>query len=59
LGRAKAGQRRAWDAGAKPLGLGSAGTQWLSQCREASDVLDENGEAKIVIEMVKAPKRED
>jgi hypothetical protein len=55
------GQRRAWDAGAKPLGLGSAGltTMALSVPRANSDVLDENGEAKIVIEMAKAPKRED
>jgi hypothetical protein len=38
------GQRRAWDAGTPNAN---------------SDVEDENGEAKIVIELVKAPKREE
>ena len=51
------GQRRAWDAGANPLGLVT--TMALSVPRANSDVLDENGEVKIVIEMAKAPKRED
>jgi hypothetical protein len=31
----------------------------LSVPRANSDVLDENGEAKIIIELVKAPKRDD
>ena len=34
-------------------------TMALSVSRANSDVEDENGEAKIVIELVKAPKRDD
>jgi hypothetical protein len=36
-----------------------ATTMALSVPPANSDVLDENGEAKIIIELVKAPKRED
>ena len=55
------GQRRAWDAGTKPLGLGSVGRDHngSSVPPANSDVLEENGKAKIIIELVKAPKRDD
>jgi hypothetical protein len=51
------GQRRAWDAGSQSLGLGSAGVSTMA-LPVPQDVLDENGEAKIIIELVKAPKRD-
>src|SRR6516162_9588515 len=48
------GQRRTFDAGSQSLGLGSAWspgpTMALSVPPANSDVLDENGEAKIIIE---------
>ena len=66
LGTSLLGKARAGDNGA--LGMlarnhwgwdRSGPTMALSVPNANSDVLDENGEAKIVIELVKAPKRDD
>jgi hypothetical protein len=60
LGKAKAGDNGALGMLARNhWGWDRPTTMALSVPRANSDVEEENGEAKIIIELVKAPKRDD